>query len=585
MFFSIRHKLALTSVIVFTIIFLTLGVYLSNYFASDYRESLEASLLSDASLAAGFVDDLQPAKLAAVVSRLGDNLDLRVTVVDLQGVPLAETDTPVDEMENHIDRPEVQSALQGNAATSKRYSATLGMEMLYGAAPIYDDQGEIVAVFRLSQSLEQVDQAVADIRRIIFVAMFSGLLVAGVATGIVAGFTTRSVAILSKKARDFGQGVVNTRREVDSNDEIGHLEQVFNEMAENIVSVMSKSDQERTRVEHILHQLPVGVLVVARDGTLVAANTAAREILGTDSEAQGKQLSQFSRNYQVNQFVMDLLAEKRHKQTEVELAGKNDDVSYIQLRGAALGEDNREAVVVLQDVSGLRHLEQNRRDLVANISHELRTPLTAIRGFAETLLEGQLDDETVRNFLDIIRTESLRMSRMLNDLLNLSRLESGIKRKEGHSSVSQVAGDVIRLFGELATAKDIKFSVDVQEDIEVAVERDYLEQVLMNYIDNAIRYTPRGTKVTVRAERLDNGFVNIAVSDDGPGIPESDQAKVFQRFYRVEKSRQREAGGTGLGLAIVRHLVEGFGGQVGVVSNPRTGTSFWATLPGRKKAD
>ena len=583
MFVSIRHKLAVLSAVIFIVIFSLLGVYLSDYFAGQYRDNLEQVLIKDALLAAGFLNDLQSESLAEDVERIGRELDLRVTIIDTEGVPLAETERPVDELENHFDRPEVQAALGGQPGLSTRYSATVGQDMLYAAVPVYDDEGNAVAVFRLSRSLEQVTVAVSGIRRVIFIAMVGGLAAAWLATSLVAGATTRSLAILSAKARDFGRGVFNTVREIRSNDEMGHLEQVFNEMGDNIVSIMSKLTQERTRVEHILHQLPVGVLVVSAEGTLITANNAARDILAATSTGEGKPLSQFSRNHKVNQFVNDLLSQGQQLQREIKLSGDNEGIRYVQFRGATVGEGEKEAVVVLQDVSSLRNLEQNRRELVANVSHELRTPLTAIRGFAETLLEGELDDETVRNFLNIIRNESLRMSRMLNDLLNLSRLESGVKRKEGSSNVLVAASDVAELFSELATAKQTNISIEIAPDIDVAVERDYLEQVLVNYLDNAIRYTPRGTHITVRADRLDSGFVRIAVSDDGPGIPEADQAKVFQRFFRVEKSRQREGGGTGLGLAIVRHLVEGFGGQVGVVSNPQTGTSFWAILPGTTK--
>lgn len=584
MFFSIRHKLTLAFTLLFVMVFAALGLYLSSYYAVQYQGNLETELINDARLLAEFVSTLEP-DLISYAEQVSRELDLRVTIIDMQGNPLAETWRSVDELENHIDRPEVQAALERRTEISRRYSATLGTDMIYAASPVIGSDGEVVAVFRLARSLEQVQAVVAAIRWVTFVAMLIGLIATWLFGYLLAGAFTKSLAALSRKARDFGRGIFTNQDEVWAKDEIGLLEQAFNEMGRNVVQVMANLSRERRRVEQILRHLPVGVLVIGGGGRMVAANTAAQDMLGTATAEGDLLLDQVTRNHQVNQFVNSLLEDRVARQEEVSLVDEEGRRLYIRLRGAAVEKGAGEVVVVLQDVTDLRLLEQQRKDLVANVSHELRTPLTAIQGYAETLLDGDLDENTTRQFIEIIRRESLRLSRLLNDLLNLSRLEGGKTRKQGVSNVAEVARGVMNVLADLAADKETEVSLDVAPDVQVAVDRDYLEQILMNYIDNAIKYTPPGTRVQVGADRLDDGYVRIAVSDNGPGIPVEDQTRVFQRFFRVEKSRHRKAGGTGLGLAIVKHVVEGFGGQVGVISNPRSGTSFWATLHGATRKE
>lgn len=540
---------------------------------------MEQQLINDTRLLARLVP-LETDRLEDFARQTSLELDLRVTIIDIQGLPLAETERPVDELENHLQRPEIQAALMGKTEINRRYSATLGTDMVYAAAPVLDGDGNFAAVLRLARSLAQVTAAVGQIRWVIFGAMLTGMAAVWILSAVLTGTFTRSLAALTRKARDFGRGHFRNQKEIASNDEIGQLEQVFNEMGDNIVRVMTSLTRERARVEHILRQLPVGVMVVDREGSVIAVNAVAQDILGT-TKGEGLLVSQLTRNYQVNKFVGNLLAEGQNKQDEVNILDEAGRTKNIRLSGATVAGMNKEVVIVLQDITDLRQLEQQRKDLVANISHELRTPLTAIRGFAETVLDGQLDQDTARHFLDIIRSESLHLSRLLNELLNLSRLESGFRRKQGTSSVRQVAREAAELLGDMAAARETKIEIDMATDVQVAVEQDYLEQIIVNYIDNAIKYTPPGTKIKITADRMDDGFVRIAVTDNGPGIPGEDQDRLFQRFFRVEKSRKREAGGTGLGLTIVKHVVEGFGGQVGVVSHPQTGTSFWATLPAK----
>lgn len=585
MFLGLRYKITITYSLLFCLILSGLGIWLAGVFSQQYENSLETRLKNDASLTAGFISRAEPELLDEVASQVSEELGVRVTIINSIGQPLAETARPVEELENHIERPEIQAALRGELGESRRYSATVGADLLYVAAPFHDSAGQIAGVVRLSYSLKEIQFATRRIRLLIFGALMVGLGVSLVLGWLITGAATRSLAVLSRRAKDFGQGSFSNHREIRSRDEIGQLEMVFNEMAARVISSMAKQDRERIRVEQILRSLPVGVLVVDRAGTLVAANDAAGDILNANPAGINKSLIGFTRNWDINAFVSSLLSGRDPGKQEMAISN-GEGRKHILLQGAPVPAGNQgtrdEVVVVLQDVTGIRQLEQQRRDLVANVSHELRTPLTAIQGFAETLLEEKVDDATAQHFIEIIRQESLRLSRLLNDLLNLSRLESGSRRKQGITRLKQAAEDVAGLLRELARARGKDLIVDIAGDILVSVDRDYVEQILMNYIDNALKYTPEGTEIRVGAEVQDDGFARLFVLDNGPGIPPQEQKRLFERFFRVDKSRGREAGGTGLGLAIVKHIVEGFGGGVGVVSYPGSGTSFWATLPLKK---
>ncbi len=583
--FSIRNKITLTYTALFLVIFAILGSYLSIFFANQYTRDLEANLVNHAKLFSGFIDNMDRGFLEGYAQDISLSLGLRVTIIDIEGKPLVETAKPVDLLDNHIDRPEIQSALRGNIVTSKRFSDTVNADMVYAAAPIYNRHGELLGFFRLAKSLEEINDALAQIRFVIFTATIVGILFTWFFGAMISGAITKSLGKLTKKARDFGEGYFYPGSEIQSRDEIGELELVFNEMGKNISFMMDATSRENARIENILKNLPVGVLIINKKGLVEASNSAAKDILNTDIGGVNKPLIHLTRDYHVNEFVKKILAGEEKKQLEIILSDANGDSHFIRLIGAIVQSqkgETEEMVVVLQDITDIRRLEQMRKDLVANVSHELRTPITAIQGFAETLLDEDVDEETTKHFLSIIKEESNRLTRLITDLLNLSKLESGFKKsKEGTSSLLQNLESVTRLLDEKIRAKNHQLIIDVKDDHVLAMDQDYVEQVLVNYIDNAIKYNPNGTTITVSAEKQDNGFLRFVVIDNGPGIPAKDQNRLFERFFRVERSRQRGVGGTGLGLAIVKHIVEGFNGEVGVRSSS-TGTAFWATLPLKK---
>lgn len=579
---TIRGKITVTYTLLFIVIFAVLGIYLSSFFGNQYMTNLERDLINNTKLLSSFIVDLDEKYLYNYAEDVSLTLGLRVTIIDMEGRPLAETSRPYNELDNHFNRPEIQSALRGEITTSLRYSDTFLGEMVYAAAPIYGDGDEIIGFLRLSKSVNEIKVIINNIRTVIFIASFMGILSTWIFGRIIAGAFTTNIDKLIAKAKDIGKGHFALYKSIETKDEISELETVFNDMGTNISIMMNNVSKERARLENILKNLPIGVLLINKKGIVEASNSAAREMLGSDIHGVSKPLINLTRDYHVNDFVRNLL-KGEEQQTEVIITKSSGEKCFVRLKGAGLynnqGGSPEEIVVVLQDISDLRRLEQMRKDLVANVSHELRTPVTAIQGFAETLLDGDVDKETTEHFLKIIKEESIRLSRLITDLLNLSTLENDEKiRKDGISNLKEIAYFVEKLLEDKIKSKNHKFIVDLPKEIILAVRQDYVEQVLVNYIDNAIKYTPPETTITLTADKQDNGFARIVVIDDGPGIPEMDQGRLFERFFKVEKSRQRNVGGTGLGLAIVKHIVEGFNGEVGLRSS-KEGTAFWATLP------
>ncbi|WP_350342620.1 ATP-binding protein [Proteinivorax tanatarense] len=584
--FSIRGKLTLTYGILFLLIVIILGTYLSIFFADQYISELSQNLSNNSLLLSSFITDMDEESLHNFAFSASQNLEARVTIIGIDGQPIAETSKPYKFMDNHLDRPEIQKAKQGKVATEKRYSETIRSEMLYSAAPIYDSKDQLVGFVRLAKSLEEIDDKITQIRFVVYGGLLVGLVLVWVIGGVLSKAITKPLRVLMNKAKRAGEGKFSSIKEIYSNDEIGELEEVINDMGRNLGEMVDDLDKERLRLRRILDNLPVGVLVVNNYGVVLTSNSAAGKIFEYQNYNETTYLNSLIENYNINEFANEIMETGEQKNKEITLKQKNGDKKFLHLAGAVVYKSqyavNEEAVIVIHDVSDLKQLELIRKDLVANVSHELRTPLTAVQGFAETLLEEELDCATQNHFLRIIKDESTRLSELLNDLLALSKLEGDEERKSGVCNVKSAVLKVLDLLNNKIKDKKHKVHVNINDNLDVGVYCDYLEQVMLNYVENAIKYTPEGSDIKISAVKEDNGFVRLIVRDNGPGIPIADQERVFERFFRVDRSRERKLGGTGLGLSIVKHIVEGFGGNVGVVSN-KDGTSFWATLPKQKE--
>lgn len=521
-----------------------------------------------------------------LTDELGSATASRLTVIAPSGAVLGDTDVEVamlDGLDDHNLRPEVQSVREGEAfGVSRRYSSTVGNERLYVAVPVEDSGGIVV---RASIPLTEEVLIERRLRGVLFLGILLGLFVALVMSGVASHAISRTMVRLVDSARSMASGADRSRISVASRDELGSLAGSMNQLAEDLERVVSTLAEERDRFGAVLESMGEAVIAINPDRRVRLVNNAATELLGLSRSPIGRPFTEVIRTPEVHELVARVLdgdADDSRLEIEVELVGPPARVLTVYAsRVRATGG----LVMVLHDITKLRQLESLRRDFVANVSHELRTPVSVIRATAETLADGALDagPEIAGGFVDAIVRNAERLTRLVSDLLDISRIESGNYRTEIEDvAVHQVIADAIDALSSRADTHTL--SVICDTELHVRADAFALEHVLINLLENAHKYTPSGTQIHVRA-RPDDGDVVVEVADDGPGIEARHRARIFERFYRVDAGRSREKGGTGLGLSIVKNLITSMRGSVGVRENEPRGSVFWFRLPQASDAE
>ena len=531
---------------------------------SDIRNSLERDArLVRAALPA------DSARLQAAVLELTRETGLRITIIDTTGRVVAESELGGDQLanlENHLGRPEVQEALRTGTGANRRISRTVGRSLLYVA--IRGGPGFV----RVSTGLEVVDAVIARAQRAVLLASLLALVL-GVG---VALFAARSYARPLTEAAAAARAIADGRpplfphagvRDIDA------LIVALREMHEQLTRRFEDLRRERAESTALVEAMVEGVLAADARGRVLTANSAARRLLGFEAAREFPNLTQLFHPKPARDVVDAALRGDVVDERELDL---EDRILLASARPLATGG----TVLVLHDVTALRRLESVRRDFVANVSHELKTPLTSIAGYAETLAGETPDPETARGFLEVILANSRRMQRLVDDLLDLSRIESGGWKPEPEpQDVGAVAGEVLELFAGRAAEGGVRCVVDVAPAAtSLEMDSQALRQVLSNLVDNALRYTPSGGLITI-ASRREGAAILLEVRDTGAGIPGEHLPRLFERFYRVDPSRSRAAGGTGLGLAIVKHLIEAHGGDCEALSTVGEGTTIRCRIP------
>lgn len=368
--------------------------------------------------------------------------------------------------------------------------------------------------------------------------------------------------------------------------ELGALARTLSRAAEQWQELLEQLRLESARREAILKAMVEGVLAVDRDLRVIFCNDSFARLVGARLPLLPRlPLLNLVRDPSLQGMLVQVLAAHQPMRQTLQLAAADSRVFEVQ--AAPLSEPDRPgAIAILHDITDLERLERVRKDFVANVSHELRTPLTAIRGYTETLLDGAVEDpKENRKFLGIILNHAIRLNRIASDLLVLSELESGRNQPEPQRiSVRAIVEAALHAVEEAAEREDVRLIAGKVEDAEVTGSSVRLEQALVNLLDNAIKFNRPGGVVRVEAERQAENTVSITVSDNGIGIPSEDLSRIFERFYRVDKARARDAGSTGLGLSIVKHAIERMGGAVRVESQVGKGSTFTVTLPAESKA-
>lgn len=584
-------KLGLTYAALLLVVLLAVQLYSARVIRSQAIRSANDQLASLLGLTlANPPQSDDPAELRNWTSRVSRN-GARVTIIDSTGRVLADSEADAEKMENHANRPEIQQAFARGSGQSVRRSATLGRELVYRAQR-YDHAGSPPIVIRLALPLSQIDLSLVELRQRLLLATLLALLIGALVSFAFARMFAARVQRLQRFSQRIAEGDFRPLLREGPRDELSDLADSLNLTAARMDREIRMLSGERNRSSAILRSMVEGVAVIDAEERLVFYNRAFSEILSVDAAgAEGRPLIEVVRNSELLSLIRRALRGDEGLQTDITMGitqTQSFSITAAPVKALDVSASGRVpegkpsgAVVVLHDVTELRRLERVRQDFVANVSHEFKTPLTAIQGFAETLLAGALDDpENNRRFLEIIRNHATRLARLTNDLLKLARIEAG-KLELEFSSVGLL--ELIEACTETtllkANRKEITLEITVPPQLP-AVRGDaaLLRDVLQNLLDNAIQYTPARGHISVAASATAREAV-ITVSDTGIGIPLADSERIFERFYRVDAARSREAGGTGLGLSIAKHIVEAHGGKLWVESTVGQGSKFSFSLP------
>jgi len=508
----------------------------------------------------------------------------RFTVVRLDGLVVGDSDRDPSEMVNHADRPEIRQALRSlSYGTRVRYSTTLHMPMMYVALPLYV-RGRLFGVVRASRPLERIGRAV---RGLILNLALGGAAAAAACALIALAFTRRVSAPLRdmrEGAEELARGRLDVLLAEPDIIEVALAVRAMNTMAERLRTYLRELRTERNEMDAVLRSMAEGVVALDSEGRIVLINDAARRMLGIPgNDVRGKSLFECTRIAGLVPVLDALRSGSEEVRSEITTPGEKQRVLNVHAR-VLMRELGAGAVLVFSDVTDLRRLEEVRKDFVANVSHELRTPLTSLRGYIETLRDGAIDrPEDARRFLDVLERQTLRLQAIVEDLLLLSRLERDeaegrIDRRE--NSVLSLIRDAVCAVQPQAEGAGVTVRVQCPKELRAKVAAGLIRQALVNLMDNAVKYSPKGSTVNIEAEVLGDELV-LRVRDHGCGIPSAHLPRIFERFYRVDKARSRERGGTGLGLAIVKHIARIHGGRVTVESTPGNGSTFTIVLPCR----
>jgi two-component system phosphate regulon sensor histidine kinase PhoR len=577
-----RWRIAIPYIILILVVMAALTIYISRTTWAAQQGALEASLKGEARILAegaqSVVIEQDDSAFDDLAQQFAELLNVRATIIGPDGTVLGESDEDRSQMDNHLNRPEVQQALQSGEGSSIRYSQTLDTDMLYVATPF--DIGEEVAVARVALPLSQVESNINQLQNaLVTAAIVTAAAAIGVAI-LIAGRTSRTIHRLTEVARRMAAGDLDARLHLPAGDDLGDLTQAFNHMADELRERVNDLDDERGRLTAILDNMADGVLITDATGRVSLINPAAAHLLDVEEdEAVGRFFAEVARHHELIELWNYGCEQSEGQAAAVEIS--RQDV-FIQMIVSPLETAGQEGcLVILQDLTRLRRLETVRHDFISNISHELRTPLASLKALIETLRDGAIDDPpAAQRFLERADFEVDALTQMVVELLELSRIESGtVPLLLQATAVEDVVVPPVERLRPQAERDDIDLTLDLAANLPpVLSDSDRVQQVVSNLVHNAIKFTPSGGKITVSAvQDLNDPAVIFSVKDAGVGIPANELPRIFERFYKADQARS--GGGTGLGLAISRHLVQAHGGQIWAKSKESKGSTFYFSLP------
>jgi two-component system, OmpR family, phosphate regulon sensor histidine kinase PhoR len=561
------------------------GWYATNTFRDFYLEQTADVLKARTILIRGqilpLIEKQSYSEVDELCKQLGKESSTRITVILASGMVIGDTDEEPVNMVNHADRPEIIEAVKNGFGKSIRRSPTLGINMMYVAVKLRENDNP--GFIRTALPVSGINETLNDIYSKVLFGVFVIVLCAAVLSMYISRRITSPIIEMEHIAHDFAEGRLD-QRVPPYTAEFGALAKSLNQMARQLDERIKTITKQRNELEAILTSMSEGLIAVDSDRHIVNVNKAFSKLLNIEPQkAYGRNIEEVIRNVELLEFVRDTLDSTQPIESEMFLLAESE--RFFQLHGTSLSENvgkKTGAVIVLTDMTRMRRLENIRRDFVSNVSHELRTPVTSIQGFVEALREKDIKDpEQVKRYLNIIAKHSDRLNAIIEDLLSLSRLEQEGERREisfEKTKLKPVLEAAIELADTKAKEKEIKILLDCSDEIEAEINAVLLEQAVLNLIDNAIKYSPSQSVIKVTAKKIERQL-SISVQDKGCGIEEHHLERIFERFYVVDKGRSRKLGGTGLGLAIVKHIAQVHNGFISVKSKPGEGSIFTIFLP------
>lgn len=553
-----------------------------------YINTVEDTLISNARLIANRIqtyEQLDNVNSISNIRELSALTNTRLTIIDKDGNVLYDSDKDSQSMENHIDRPEIIQALQNNTHREIRYSNTLNMDMMYIAVPLILDK-DVAGVVRVSVALKDLKPILIKSLWNIFISIIFSMIVALILSHIIINNITKPLKETTIFAQEIAKGNYSGRLRMIRSDEIGDLSDSLNHMARQLEQSFIELSKRNSELESVLSNIDNGIIAIDQNEKIVLINSSAYKMfhLSDKMDVIGKNILEVIRTHELYQSMLELNISKETKYRTIETSIE-ERVYRITLNPIKESKVYKGFIIVIEDITQIRKLENIRRDFVANVSHELKTPITSIKGFIETLKEDSITDENTRNkFYNIIEFEVERLIRLVEDILTLSNLDSQPINNISiydRVNISTELNNIFVLMENVANKKNISLEMDIEVGIrEIPFNQKLFKQLMLNLIDNAIKYNRENGFVKVNIFH-DKTNTIIEVSDNGYGIPERDLPRIFERFYRVDKGRSREAGGTGLGLAIVKHIVQIENCQLFVDSEYGKGTTFIIKVPER----
>ncbi|KUG22040.1 phosphate regulon sensor protein phor (sphs) [hydrocarbon metagenome] len=567
---NLFYKIFFSYLVIICTSFFILDLFLQDEVKDVLTSRIETELLSYAKI----IDQTSPEKALEHLNQVATTSKSRITLIDARGKVFADSEKDVTLLENHLNRPEVQEARLKGSGKSVRFSASLGIDMLYVATAVKDEKG-IKSYIRLARPLHDVQNVIDKVYQYILLTIF---IVAVISLLIALFFSYR----LYEPIKTMEQFTERLRRGdpvgsiiLDTSDETKTLADNINYLVEELKDKIRIANEEKSKLMAAFTSMNEGVLIVNAQGVIEFVSPVLSNMLAVQySDVSGKTLMEAFRSVDLHKAFLDYKEKRENVSREIIFGSVEPVILNVSISAVYGHPDEEKTMIVFHDVTRLKKLEQVRADFVVNVTHEIKTPLTAIIGYLETIKNGAINNiQETQRFIDIILKQAERLNRLVDDLLIISNIEmKETKLKLDFVSLNNYVTNVISLVEAKAKSKNITIHNHVSEKIApVKADRDKLTQIFVNVLDNAVKFTPDEGDVFVEADEMD-AYIVVSVNDTGIGVPSDEIQRLGERFYRVDKSRSRDLGGTGLGLSIVKHLMIAHGGKMEIESQLGRGT-------------